>query len=417
MAITIDINGDTYLGWESCEICDSLEQLGNDFTLTTNIPADITNTIQKGQSLIVRIDNQNIMTGYIDSIDISESADSSQMIVKGRDKTCDFVDSRVSNKTFTPPIGFQQILRKLLKVVGYRVTSTNSLSNPLVGKLGQDQIAVINDYGLIEDFKTTEGISFSPGESSYELIKKLADKRQLILSTDGYGNIVISNIGASPTVTTLQRILDDKASITNNIISASMHDSLHDRFYEYTIASKGTGATNSRSPFFVKKGTDAEKNASDPIQNDVVSYSATVYDEDVRQTRKFYAVVPSLTNPLCKERAQWELNIRKAKDFTYTCIVAGFRQNIASTFDILNLNELNPLWKPNQKIYLVDDRYNLDNEYLIKSVKYKQSNSEGSITELTLIDEYSYTHSIFKPLIKRGKKGVNSNSLLVTRPV
>lgn len=416
-SITVDINGRTYSGWESCEIYDDIEQLGNDFTLTTNLPADKGATIKKGQSLMVRIDGERLITGYIVSIEPADDANSSRVIVKGSDKTCDFVDSKVSNKTFTPPVGFVQILKRLLTKVGFEVVSNNT-AKPLVEMLGADQISVINNYsdinGPIADFQTNEGISFPPGESAYELIKKLADKRQLVLSTDGYGNIVIDGIGETKTITDLQRLEDDTKTIKNNVINAQVFDSLHDRYYEYTIASKGTGGTTVSATAADKAKTDAEKNIIDPINNDTATnYTATVYDTDIRRTRKFYAVVTALNSSQCKQRAEWELNIRKAKDFTYTCTVAGFRQTTVPPFGNYNLN---PLWKPNQKVFLIDEVFELQGEYLIRSVRYKQSESGGSVTELVLVDEYSYTYSTFKPAIKKGKKGTNK-AILFAEPV
>ena len=407
--ITVDIEGRAYTGWESVEINDDLEQLGNDFTLTTNIPADGTYIIKEGQAVVISIDGEKKLTGYVDKISISESANSSQMTVTGRDKTCDFVDSKLSNKTFTPPIGFVQILKKLLTLVGYEVVSSNSLSKPL----GSNKISVINNYGTIEDFSTNEGIGFNSSESAYDLIRRLADKRGIIVGTNGNGDITIDDIGALTATTTLQRIDNDAFRITNNIISAEYNNSLAERFYEYKIASKGTGGTNASLPAADKNKTDAQKAIIDPINNNTVNYSATVYDPDIRTTRKFYAVVPNLNKAQCEDRAKWELNIRKAKGFTYNCKVAGFRQELVTPFNILGLN---PLWEANTMVYLEDERYNLDGQYLIRAVKYKQNNSEGAVCELTLIDEYSYTYSIYKPLIKRGKKSKNKD-LLFTEDV
>lgn len=413
--VTIDIDGYEYTGWESLELNDDLEQLGNDFTLTTNIPANITETLHKGQAIIISIDGEKALTGYIDKVSITESAESSLMTVTGRDKTSDFVDSRLSNKTFTPPIGFEQIFKKLLTEVGYEVVSPNSISNPIAEELGTNKISIINNYGAIQDFQTNEGIGFNSSESAYDLIRRLADKRGIILGTNGDGNITIDEIGAIQTETVLQRFLDDSTTGTlkNNIKTATYNDSMADRFHEYKIASKGTGGTNSSLVFTDKDKPVDAKNKLDPINNDLIKYSATVYDEDIRPSRKFYAVVPNLNNAQCLDRAKWELNIRKAKDFTYTCTVAGFRQNSIAPYGAYSIN---PLWAANTKVYLVDERYNLQGEYLIRAVRYKQSVSEGAICELTLVDEFAYTYSTYKPLIKRGKKSTNKD-LLFTDPV
>lgn len=417
--ITIEINNQTFTGWESVEIYDDMEQLGNNFTLTTNIPADINLVVKKGQSVIIKIDGETLLTGYVDRVRKKEDANSSQVTVTGRDKVSDFVDSKVSNKTFTPPIGFVEILKKLLIKVGYEIVSPNSLSQPLQADLAINKIGIINNYvnggGTIADFQTSEGIGFSAGESAYELIKRLADKRGLILGTDGKGNITIDDVGAKTAITTLQRLQDDSGTVSNNIKDADLDDGMESLFYSYTIASKSTGATNATLSATNKGKSDAEKAILDPIGSDSsVTYSATVYDKTIRPTRNFYAVIPNLNNAQCKDRAIWECNIRKAKSFVYTCRVAGFRQNAITP---LGNNKLNPLWDINMKVFLIDERYNLKREFLIRAVRYKQSVSEGSICELTLIDQNSYTYSLFEPLIKRGKKSKNNANLLFNDPV
>lgn len=409
--ITVEINGETFTDWESVEVYDDMEQLGNDFTLTSNVPIPQQLNIQKGQAVIIRIDNAIVLTGYVDKINKSEDANSSQMVVTGRDRVSDFIDSRLSSKTFVPPIGFIEILKKVLTEVGYEIVSSNSLSQPLQTDLSRTKIGIIDNYskenGPIPIFKTNEGIGFKPGESAYQLIKRLADKRGLILGTDGKGNITIDAVGVNQSVTDLSRIGN---SPTNNIKDATLDDGMQDLFYSYTIASMNTGEANASLSAADKQKTDAQKAIIDPVNNNV-SYSATVYDKLIRPTRKFYAVVPGLNNQQCKERAIWECNIRKAKSFIYKCKVVGFRQKA-----VTNPEEENPLWDINTKVFLSDDRFGLERQVLIRAVRYKQSVAEGSICELTLIDQDSYTYSLFQPIIKAGKKTRN-NDLLFVNPV
>ena len=66
--ITVEINNQTFTGWESVEIYDDMEQLGNNFTLTTNIPANINLVVKKGQSVIIKIDGETMLTGYVDRV-------------------------------------------------------------------------------------------------------------------------------------------------------------------------------------------------------------------------------------------------------------------------------------------------------------------------------------------------------------
>jgi prophage tail gpP-like protein len=108
--------------------------------------------------------------------------------------------------------------------------------------------------------------------------------------------------------------------------------------------------------------------------------------------------VPNLTNNLCAKRAEWECNIRRARAFEYRCKVYGFRQNLKELISV------NPLWEINQLAYVYDAEANIDAELLIKSIKYKQDLSGGTVCEMVLVNPLAYTDSVFEPKAKAGKK-------------
>ena len=391
--INVTINNQTYTSFESVSINIDMDQFGRAFELTSNIPNTQEISIKIGQSVVIDVDGENILSGYIDTINIAEDEDSSEVSITGRDKVSDFIDSKIEGKTFSTPVGFESILKRLLELVGYQVLSSRNPLRSLLNTENNNTISIINNYGSIQDFQTSEGISFSPSEEAYTLIRRLADKRGLVLGTNGDGNIAINAIAPSSTKTILQRVLKGSS---NNIKSANLRDSMANRFNEYKIISGGNKAGI--------LGFDDEK--KDPINNDLVQYSSTVYDDEIRPTRKLLGKVNALNNSQCKDRASWESNIRKAKDFSYICKVVGFRQNET---DVVGGSVINPLWGTNQLVYLNDQRYNLADDYLIKSISFSQTVKNGSVTELTLVDKNSYTYSLFEPKIK---KGIKNKSIL-----
>ncbi len=136
------------------------------------------------------------------------------------------------------------------------------------------------------------------------------------------------------------------------------------------------------------------------LANSFTPQIGSAFDPDIRSSRRFTSIgSKAMTAADCKKRAEWEANIRKTKSFSYSCEVVGFRQN---------LNEIgslgfaaNPLWKPNQLVYVVDENGGIDDELLIKSVNYTQDLNGGSVTKLELVDRLAYTRSIFEPLLRR----------------
>jgi prophage tail gpP-like protein len=440
--ITIDVGGVSFKTFKSVSVNESLDFFGKSFNIDINIPTQDADVFYEGQGIKIYLDDKPFLTGYIDQVSINYSTTSCDITLSGRDKVSDLIDSRLSNKVFATPTTFENVIKKVLEAVGYEVlsatkigTSISKIKIPsgltsLASKfnvptsfeeslaLAENQIAVINEYGDIEPFANSEGIGFSKDESAYSLIQRLADKRRLVLGTDGNGNIIIRKIGDKQATVKLQNLVEFNkksgllggASGTvdtsqNNIKDASVKRDLKNRYYEYKIFSSST----STSPESLDEGSSW----MDTIKNNQVQYSGTFYDESVRKTRKFTDYVGNLNNQQCKERAEWECNIRYSKSYEYSCKVVGWTQGLkpASPTSILsnpsNLAEpkKNQLWQANQFVQITDNLAQIDDSLLIKDITYNLSSESGSFVTLTCVDKLSYTNSVFEPKIKRVKKG------------
>jgi len=450
--ITIDIAGVSFKTFKSVSVNESLDFFGKTFNIDINIPTQDADIFYEGQGIKLYLDDEPFLTGYIDEVDIDYSVGSCDVRFSGRDKVSDLIDSRISNKVFATPTTFENVLKKVLEAVGYEVlsatkigTSISKIKIPssltsLASKfniptsfeeglaLAENQIAVINEYGDIEPFSNSEGIGFSKDESAYELIQRLADKRRLVLGTDGNGNIIIRKIGNKQALVKLQNLtelnkksgllgglLQSGASATvdtsqNNIKDASVKRDLKNRYYEYKIISSSTG-TNPDSKD-LKAGLDN-------LKNNVVQYSGVFYDESVRKTRKFVDYVANLNNSQCKDRAEWECNIRYSKSYVYSCSIVGWRQGLRPiTFKSLatalsspsnfTKPQKNEPWQANQLVQINDNLAQVDDNLLIKDITYNLSKESGSFVRLNLVDKLSYTNSVFEPKIKKPRKKSNS---------
>lgn len=405
--ITVQIGNNNYVDFKSFNLYKDIESLSGRFTINVSPPYDmndfIINIYNPNSPIIVDIDGEPIVSGYIDSVNIDYDTTSHEIVLSGRDKTADFIDSTLESKTFNPPIGFVQLLTKLLILVGYSVVPVQKkigFGIPL--NIGQ-QISIINNAGVIEPFSTAEGIQLRHSESAFGLIQKMAEKRQLILNSDGNGNIVIAKIGDVSTDTVLLNIIGGGDTFNNNIKNANIKIDFTSRFNQYTIKSMLNSSSN---------GPLAGDDSSD-VTNIGVPQSGTAYDKQVRATRKYTAIGSSSMNSKdCFNRAIWQGNIARTKGFTYCCEVFGFRQNLKEVFGNSELFPLNPLWKPNQLVYVNDEFANIDDDLLIKSVTYNQDLKGGSTTKLELVDKLSYSLSLFEPLLRKKKDKEFVNSLL-----
>jgi prophage tail gpP-like protein len=400
--LTVDIGGQVFNTFKSVNIDTDLYKFGFAFDIVINVPIE-TPITTLGNEIKIKIDGETILTGFIEKQDISYSADNANLSIFGRDKLCDFSDSRISNKIFKTPIGFLEILGKLLAQTGFEVVSRNKIIG-LKTDLSQSQVSIINDAGDIEEFQTNEGIGFGKDESAYSLIQRLANKRKLVIGTDGDGNFIIRKIGKERAKTILVNdTFANKPNLNNNIKDAKIIRDDSQRYYEYKILSSGTNTAPTQA------GTMNGETALPPIDSlndNTAQYSGVFYDKSIRKTRKFLDNVTGMNNALCKERAEWECNIRLAKSFQYRCFVYGWRQNLNPIIS------QNPLWKINELVKVVDSRAGIDDDMLIKSINYTQDTSSGTRAEMTLVNKLAYTDSVFEPKIKRGKKKESSTITL-----
>ena len=402
--LTVDIDGKVFQTFKSVSINTDLDTFGFSFDIGINIPIESNESITQGKSIKVKIDGETMLTGFIEKQTKTCSKDSVNLQISGRDKLCDFADSRVSNKTFKTPIGFLEILEKLLIQTGYEIVSKNKIIG-LQRELQQSQVSVINEYGDIEKFQTNESIGFGKDESAYNLIQRLADKRRLVIGTDGSGNVIIRKIGQEQSTTILVNdTFANNPNLKNNIIDSNITRDDSRRYYEYKILSSGTNTSPT-----VPKTVNGEEKLPDNLKNNAIQYSGVFYDGEIRKTRKFLDNVSNLSPALCAKRAEWECNIRRARSFEYNCSVYGWRQNL-NEIQGLDFSK-NPLWRINQLVSVYDSQNDVDKDLLIKSIKYKKDMS-GTKSEMTLVDPLSYTDSVFEIKIKRGKRGKNQSAFV-----
>ena len=391
--VSVEIDNQTFETFKSVNVDTDLDTFGFAFNLEINIPDQGSKINTQGKAIKINVDGETILTGFIEKQTISTTSNSTNINISGRDKACDFIDSRVSNKVFSTLISFETLLEKLLVITGYEVVAPNKKIG-LQTELETNQIAIVNDYGEIEKFASSEGIGFSKDESAYELIQRLADKRRLVVGTNGDGNIIIRGIGQVIIKTNLYRFKSFGRNFTQNNIQTSTIDRDDSRrYYEYKIISSSTGVA--------AQSTDNGLSILNSLNDNTVQYSGTFYDNEIRPTRKFIDYVANLNNSQCQERAEWECNVRRAKAFEYRCRVFGFRQNLNTI-----LTE-NPLWKINSLVYVFDEVCDVEGEFLVKSIKYNQS-LEGTFCDMVLVNPLAYTDSVFEPKVKAGKKKAKS---------
>jgi prophage tail gpP-like protein len=302
--------------------------------------------VPRGQAVKVFVNSTQVMTGFVDKITVSYDGTQHSITVEGRDKTADIVDSKVDHKIeFQAPITLEDV-------------ATQTLSS-----IGASDVQVINNVkGGIDPFVKGELISANIGQSAFEFIDQYAKKRQVVLTTDGKGNLVFERASTESTNIQLNNIVGGNS---NTIKTGQVEYDDSERYGNYTFYSQGNPA--------------GDKTASESSKQ-LTTRTGIFTDSEVRSSRKYHEIAEasSKDEPL-EKRAKWEGLIRKAKSVKYTCNVVGH-----------SATDSGPAYKPNTLVLVNDDFSDMHQELLIIKVTYRLSMGEGSTTELELLSREAF---------------------------
>jgi prophage tail gpP-like protein len=361
--MSIRVNGVNLSGFKSGTAFRSMEALCGSFNFTSSVQDDETFPVKVNDLVEVLVDGQTIATGYIDAGSGSYDATTHEATVRGRDLLQDLVDSSIgATKQFTGG-------------------TLESITKTVLSDLGFTGVNIINEAGTIKPFEVTETESAEIGMGAFDFLEVYARKRQVLLTTDGLGNIVFAR---GTTVAPTTRLVMKRGHDGNNILRASYSKDYSKRYNKYKVA--------------------AQQNISlldSTFEQATVDQKGVVLDtgkEEIRATRYLEInAEDNMVSETAKERATWEANFRRANSIIYNPVVQGHL-------------DVDKPWAPNTLVYVEDEYAGVVGNRMIKSVNYMYDLTEGSITELITTSEDAYTLQAVES--QRGKQRKQEISIL-----
>lgn len=334
--ISLSVNGKKFKGWTGVSVEKSLYQMTGSFGLTgTNIfPGNAQKWgLSLGDECTVAIDDQIIITGYIEDAPISYDANSHSIQISGRDRTGDLVDC-----------SFAESIQewKNQKVI----TVIRALCNPFNISVDVDDsvLARANEKTPKELFKVNQG------ETVFDTIFRLCKPKAILPVSYGDGQLVLTATGTQKA--------SDILELGKNVKSGYSNQSDKDRFSTYIV--KGQGEKNL---FNTAKDASQAKG----VYHDLVLMKS-------RPARKII-IWPesSCTAKYCQDLAKWECVNRAGNSRSIDYEVQGWVQ---SNGDVWPLNAL---------VKVKDSFLEIDKILLIAAVNFTMDNESGTITGLTLV--------------------------------
>lgn len=324
------------MGWTSAFVQRSIETLSGFFSLIVvdDTKQKLNNNwpLQTQDECVIRINNDVLITGYIDSVQINISEESHVISIRGRDKTCDLIDCSATNKPGK-----------------YAKINIFNFAEVICSPFG---ITVKAESGV--DLTKTFKASLNPGESAFEALDKKAKELGILIITDGLGNLVLGNNDRTE--------LNDPLVYGQNIKNARASYDYTDRFSYYRVETQGSSSE--------KTGWDAK-----------VGVFGEGHDDGVNRYRPLIIRGESqMTSAFAQRTAQWEALVRAAKSQIIDITVQGFRQSNGELWEINKLVD----------VHIPPCYVNPPVQLLVTSVSYELSEN-GSFTKMTLMREDAYT--------------------------
>lgn len=344
----IEVGGIQYTNFTtaSCEL--RLDSLSSSFSFEAITPDGQALPFKGGDPCRIFVDNELALTGFIEIAAPSLTADDDTTTVSGRDKTADLLDSTL--------VGLDDIRGDNLTL--------KSLIEQVIAHLGLD-IQVVDKVNP-KPFSAAEDVAApEPGENAFSFIQKYSKKRQVLLTSDAQGNVVIDANSGTQADGAIQYIIgaDD-----NNVIGRNYSFNLTGRFYKYVV----------KSDLSIPPLNQAGDTAIEEISNQ----DGIAFDTEIRKSRVL-TIIPDATfsSINCQDRAKWEANVRRARSMPYSATVKGFRVGGQGTL----------LWQINKRYQIVDQGIGKIEPMLCNSITFSFDAEDGRQTALGFVGKDAYT--------------------------
>jgi len=356
MTIRLRVNGQEFENFESVTTTISLDTLCNTFSFTSAASPTEPFPIKWFDEVEILVNDVLVTTGFVENLDIDYDETSHTVVVAGRDRTADLLDSDVDIvDSITAPISLKAYLEVIIKAIG------------------SDLKVVLSDGLVLDDFNKSEDFfTFESGEEAWEYAQTAARKRQVLLTSNGAGDVLIADANNAAVLegVLLQNLINDLDN-TNNIKSGSVSYDSTEIYNKYVVTSQ-------------LDLTSAE-NAGKTGLETVVNQRGEAISASVRAGRQL--VVPAETASSSGQdipRAEWEANVRIARSRVFTCVVQGH-------------SDVNgDLWQINTKVPVTDDFAGISSQMLINSLTFDFDQDSGSTTSINLMNNNAYTLNLLE---------------------
>jgi len=353
--VILEVNSIPFTGFDGISVTRSIDTGSGVFQFSATKKQGQKFPIRVGDRVAVKLESKTVLTGFVEKRRARVTADSNVITLSGRGKIADFIDSSLQGDlSFTGTVSLKTIIERVIEDVQADLEPS-------------ERIQVIDASGGIVDFNGQEIEATETDTKAFAFIEKLAKKRQVLITTNGLGNIVITR-GLGRTIKT--HLIHVENGTNNNVLASELDDDHSNIFHKYIVKSADNYSANPTGSV-----TDGEV---------ATNRKGVSTDNAIRRSRTLVINAESASDDQTStQRAVWKQNFERAKSRTYAATVVGF---LAEKDGFV--------WEPNFLVNINDDVVEEDGiraQMLIKSVTYNLSNQNGATTTLEFVVKDAYS--------------------------
>lgn len=323
--VGLTVDGLVYEGWTAVEVQRSIEQIAGAFELRLVQPAVLAvPRLRESQACKVSMDDDVVITGYIDRVEYDLGETTSTVSVHGRDKTADLVDCSAVHATGQwHGVQLEAIVRDIAKPFGIAVV-------------------VATDTG--ETFKS---FALEDGEKAFDAIDRACRLRAVLCSSTPLGELLLTEAS--------EDVLPVELVEGVNIKRISAVHSWQERYSQITLKGQVAG--------------------DDDEHGDAAAHKkAVATDAEITRYRPLIVMAEHGTGSASlASRAKWEIAIRMGRGKRGRVTVVGWRMG--------KDGQGGALWQPNTLVAIRSPKMALDLEMLIVGCSYALTEN-GTTTEM-----------------------------------
>ena len=347
MALSVRVNGRPLTTAKSIVVDRKIKQAVGTFNIQYSLGPGGSSVIKGNERIEVYADGTQVLNGFAEKISLKEDSGNRFITISGRDRTADLLDSSLREmKEFNGPINLPDIIQAVLD------------------DLGLSDISVVDESQNLKPFLAEDLISGSPGENAFVFINRYCVKRQVIVTTNGDGDILLLAGEYQDSGLILKDIV---GGFDNNVKNTSIDIDLTKIFGEYKIRAQ-------QNPLKRNRQTSAQA---------IVSVEGTSQDSQARSTRYLEVeAIEDMEPETAQERADYEAAIRNSESLVIKTTYAGHTLNGSVPF-------------PGRQVRFVHEVFGFDMLAVVRDMKMSYDSGKSE-TMLSLSKQDAYGKQIPK---------------------